>query len=213
MHEGIERRRRDCAGPWRKSLAILAGALALSASILSSTANAQGTIEPRRAWGLEEVRLGAFAHSIDGALREGGVAVNGELVFSSFFPRYQNAIAYALLSAARPHLGATISTEGHTSQLYFGTTWTWPVAGPVFIEASFGGAVHDGLLKPDAEHHRGTDTFYGCTLNFRESASAGIDLGASWRFMLTIDHMSNAGLCRFNRGLTNAGGRLSYRLN
>ncbi|WP_081449527.1 acyloxyacyl hydrolase [Rhodomicrobium vannielii] len=29
--------------------------------------------------------------------------------------------------------------------------------------------------------------------------------------MATIDHMSNAGLCDTNRGLTNAGVRLGYK--
>jgi len=51
----------------------------------------------------------------------------------------------------------------------------------------------------------------GCHVLFRESASLGFNLTESWRIMGTIEHNSNAGLCDFNRGLTNAGVRLGYK--
>ena len=95
--------------------------------------------------------------------------------------------------------------------LYFGSTWTWPVAGPLFIEAGFGGAVHDGPLRPHYELDGRFVATYGCTLNFHEQLSVGLDLWNRWRLMATTEHMSNAGLCAYNRGLTNVGARLSYR--
>jgi lipid A 3-O-deacylase len=48
-------------------------------------------------------------------------------------------------------------------------------------------------------------------VNFRESASLGLALSPDWRLMGTVDHMSNAGLCGNNRGLTNAGVRLGIK--
>ena len=86
------------------------------------------------------------------------------------------------------------------------------MAGPLFIEASFGGTVHNGPLQPHYDLSPIFVATYGCPLNFRESASTGVDLSERWRLLATIDHMSNAGLCGYNRGLTNYGARLSYRL-
>lgn len=174
--------------------------------------------EPRQeaglvSWGLEEARLGVLKQNLEGSGQESGLTLNGELLFASLFPRYDNVLARVFLSGSRPHIGASINTAGHTSQLYFGSTWTWPVAGPVFLEASFGGAVHDGPLRPHYDLDPKFVATYGCALNFRESASAGVDVSAKWRILLTVDHMSNAGICEFNRGLTNVGARMSYRFN
>jgi hypothetical protein len=50
----------------------------------------------------------------------------------------------------------------------------------------------------------------GCAVTFRESATAGFRITQNWSIMATVEHMSNAGLCVENRGLTNAGLRLGY---
>jgi lipid A 3-O-deacylase len=75
----------------------------------------------------------------------------------------------------------------------------------LFLEASFGGAVHDG------ETDDNNSDSYGCTLNFRESVSLGVALSENLSLMVTVDHMSNGGLCDQNQGLTNAGIRLGYK--
>ena len=50
----------------------------------------------------------------------------------------------------------------------------------------------------------------GCSPLFRESASVGYRFTPSWSIMATIEHLSNAGICAQNRGLTNVGVRLGY---
>ena len=97
--------------------------------------------------------------------------------------------------------------HGTTNKLYAGLTWDAPLAQGFFVEGSFGLALHDGGLDEPGRAH------YGCRLNFRESAALGYDIDPHWRVMLMVDHMSNADLCLQNRGLTNAGLRLGYRLD
>jgi hypothetical protein len=46
---------------------------------------------------------------------------------------------------------------------------------------------------------------------FRESASLGYRITSNVSVMGTVEHISNAGLCDQNRGLTNVGLRLGYR--
>jgi hypothetical protein len=77
----------------------------------------------------------------------------------------------------------------------------------IFTEATLGGAVHDGSTgsAPAPGHNA-----LGCNPLFRESASLGYRINATWSVMAIIEHMSNAGLCAQNRGLTNAGIRLGY---
>ena len=45
---------------------------------------------------------------------------------------------------------------------------------------------------------------------FREAAALGFRITEHWSVMATVEHMSNAGLCGENRGLTNFGGKLGY---
>ena len=160
----------------------------------------------------DEVRLGLLKQNLESEGNEGGLTVNGELLLTSWFPRYDNVLARMFLSDNRPHIGASINTAGHTSEYYWGSTWTWPVTSMLFVEAAFGGAYHDGPLRPHYDLDPRFVASYGCPINFHEAATLGVDLGSRWRLMATIDHMSNAGLCDYNRGLTNVGVRLGYRL-
>lgn len=147
---------------------------------------------------VDEVRLGGLAQNAEpkGRVHEHGYNVNGEILFRPI----------AVLLGARPHLGGTYNFEGTTNKLYTGLTWDVPVGAGFFLEGSLGAALHDGGLDEPGK------ATYGCRVNFRESASVGYELDPHWRVMLMIDHMSNAGLCVKNRGLTNAGVRLGYRL-
>jgi lipid A 3-O-deacylase len=104
------------------------------------------------------------------------------------------------------HLGGALNTGGRTSHLHAGVTWTLDLAPRVFIEASLGGALHDGATEQKPGHNA-----LGCPALFRESLALGYRLDARWHAMLTLEHLSNAGLCRQNRGLTNLGAALGYR--
>ena len=44
----------------------------------------------------------------------------------------------------------------------------------------------------------------------REAASIGYRFAPNWSVLATVEHLSNAGLCDDNRGLTNVGAKLSY---
>lgn len=153
---------------------------------------------------LDEIRLGAYKQAIDDAPGEGSGAVNLEVLFGRLQSHSGNGLVDHFLSF-RPHIGATVSVSGDTNMFYAGATWDLKLTDWAFVETSFGGAVHDGPL--DEKGHAS----YGCTANFRESASLGFKLSEDWRLLATIEHMSNAGLCEPNRGLTNAGLRLGYK--
>ena len=107
-------------------------------------------------------------------------------------------------------LGATVSTQGNTSQVYLGAAWSLPLLNVLFVEATFGGAYHDGPLTSAGPNYVAA---YGCRLSFHESGSVGLKLGEHWRIMTTIEHMSNGKLCDPNAGLTNVGVRLGYKFN
>ena len=89
-----------------------------------------------------------------------------------------------------------------------GFSWTFDITQQFFVEATFGGAVHNGdtdlFARPD--HNA-----LGCSPLFRESASAGFRITENWSVMGTVEHLSNAGLCDQNRGLTNFGAKIGYR--
>lgn len=154
-------------------------------------------------WAIDEIRIGAFKQAIDNAPHEGGPALNLEVLGGRFPGGYENSILDFFLTP-RPHIGTTIAF-GKTDEFYWGATWDAKLTDRVFFETSFGGAAHDGPLD-----HLG-EASYGCSVNFRESASLGFSLTPEWRLMTTLDHMSQAGLCHPNRGLTNAGIRLGYK--
>jgi hypothetical protein len=146
---------------------------------------------------IDELRLGLFEHNLEPGGREDGIDLNGEILLAPL----------DLLLDPRPHFGTTVSLTGETSQLYAGFTWQVPLGETFFIEASFGGAIHDGPLDQPGV------ASYGCTWNFRETASLGWRMTGRLSLLATIEHMSNADLCDRNRGLTNGGLRLGYALD
>jgi hypothetical protein len=155
---------------------------------------------------VDEVRAGVLAHSIDPNSSEGGADVNLELLFRRPGGRYDNPL---LDFALRPrlHVGASVNTQGDTNQVYAGLSWDVQILPRLTLEVTFGGALHDG---PTGGGH---DDSYGCSLNFRESASLGYALNERWTVYGTIAHMSNADLCDYNSGLSSGGVRLGYKLN
>ena len=159
------------------------------------------TPSPESFW---EARLGGTAHD-PGSPERGSADINGELLFGKTFSVDRNPLL------PRIHLGGSASLGGKTSYGYAGLTWTFGVTDRLFVEGSFGGAVHNGQtgVIVDPGHNK-----LGCSPLFRESAALGFRLTQNWNVLATIDHMSNAGLCGHdhgNRGLTNFGGKLGYR--
>jgi hypothetical protein len=152
---------------------------------------------------LSEVRLGTFAH--DPASPEKGSAdLAGEILFAKPFTAPGSAWDFLL---PRPSVGATINFAGKTSEAFAGLTWTYDITQAIFVEGEFGGSVNNG--KTGSVVPRGHNAM-GCNASFRESGSLGYRFNANWSIMATIEHMSNAGLCNQNRGLTNYGARIGY---
>jgi len=179
--------------------------VALGAVCFASAANADPFEKSKQFPAIDEFRFGILATNLEGGgSNEGDYAINGELLFGRFRPNYADPVRQFLLNP-RPHIGFSINPSGGTSQAYTGLTWDFKLTSKLFVEGSFGGAIHDG---PTGDNNSDS---YGCSLLFRESASVGIDLTDKLRVMATVDHISNAGLCPENQGLTNAGVRLGYR--
>jgi len=157
---------------------------------------------PRTPGLISELRGGALAHDLESNDNEGGWDVNAEALLHRLGPRTGDPLD--ILLSPRPHVGVQINTSGDTNLGYFGLTWDAWLTDTIFVEASFGGAVHDGPTD------NSNDSF-GCTANFRESAAVGVAVSESWNLLAIVSHMSNAGLCDQNQGLTSAGVQLGYR--
>lgn len=179
------------------------GAAALAAIALLVTTIVPATAQTPL---LDEVRLGVFAHSIESGQSEGGADVNLEILFRRPAVAFSDPFANFFFRP-RVHVGASINTIGDTSQVYAGLTWDLKITERLSLEASFGGALHDGPTGGNAPDR------YGCRANFRESLSIGYALNSAWTIYGTIAHMSNANLCADNSGITSAGVRFGYKFN
>ena len=194
-------------------------ACVLSLLSLCTPARAEGEYSALRGFGIDEIRLGGMQHNLDGRRHSSGVGytvtpesgydVNGEVLFTSPWPQPESPII-DFLFRPRPMLGATVSTRGDTSQVYLGAAWSLPLFSVFFVEATFGGSLHDGPLTSAGPNYVAA---YGCRVSFHKSGSLGVKLGENWRIMGTIEHMSNGPLCLPNPGLTNYGARIGYKFN
>lgn len=154
---------------------------------------------------LSEIRLGASAQEIGDGPESGSVAVVGELLTSKLF---RTGNAFTDFFIPQLHVGASINTAGDTSFGYAGFTWALDITPQFWIEATFGGAIHNGETGRIVPADRNA---LGCSPLFRESFGVGYRITTNWSVMAVIEHMSNAGLCEENRGLTNLGARIGYR--
>lgn len=200
-------------------------ALATAGLVLSAAASEDAvaqtapSISPRLSFGDEafakapprvpsvvsEFRFGAIGHDVWGP-EKGTVNLSGEVLFAKPFTAADLFTSYFI---PRPHLGGSLNLSGNTSFAYAGLTWSVDLAPRVFVEGSFGGAVHNGRTDPLAAAFDKRAAL-GCTPLFRESGSVGVRLSANWNLMATVERLSNYGACSDNKGLTNVGARLGY---
>lgn len=150
-----------------------------------------------------EFRLGVYGHD-PVSPEHGSIDVNGELLFDPF--RADRSRLRGVL-LPRLHAGVSVNTDGKTSQIYGGLTWTWNLTPRVFVEAGFGGAAHNG--KTGVLPIPGFNAM-GCGWGFHEQGSLGYRLTDAWSVMVTVEHTSNSGICSHNRGMTNVGMRMGY---
>lgn len=180
-----------------KRLMILAATAALMMTSLPASA-ADGWVD--------EVRLGVYDHASDmfeTSHETSDPDINAEMLFAS--PGW---LSWAW--APRPLIGANINTGGGTSIAYAGLAWDYYLTQTLFVEGTFGGAIHNGETSGLNNGTRDR-TNYGCRGMFHESASVGYSLTEHSSLMLTIDHMSNLSLCDVNPGLTDIGVRYGYK--
>ena len=178
-----------------RRLLLAAGAVVLAAA----PAHAQGIVD--------EFRVGVLAHDVGvvGGSVEDGPDINAEVRFVS--PQFLSAIW-----SPRPHLGVDANVAGDTSQLYFGLTWEfmlWSTGGAdgLFIDASLGGAVHNGKLDTIEVDRKSL----GSRVLFRESLELGYRFAEIHSLSFMLDHISNANLADRNEGLDNFGIRYGMK--
>lgn len=192
----------------KRWLVILVSAFALGAAGAGEAADskapgpASSPLPPPPSF-VSEIRLGGFAHD-PWSMERGSGNIHGEVLFAKPFTPADLFLKYFV---PRPHVGASLNTSGATSFAFVGLTWTFDITPQLFVEASFGGAVHDGETRRVIGSDRSA---LGCSPLFRESASVGFRLSQNWSIMATVEHLSNGGFCSVNRGLTNVGARVGY---
>ena len=152
---------------------------------------------------ISEVRGGVFEHDALSPER-GSADASVEVLFNkpwSSSDPFWNALL------PRPDVGGTANFVGKTSEAYAGVAWDYNITDRIFAGSSFGGSVNNGVTGKNIPPGHNA---MGCNWSFRESGTVGYRLTPNWSVMSTIEHMSNAGFCDENRGLTNAGVRLGY---
>lgn len=156
----------------------------------------------------DEIRLGGSTFlKANVPEDEEGAFVNGQILFDPLWGSFGN-YWYDAVFRPRPHLGGTLSVDDGTSQIFGGATWEFPIGRFLFVEASFGGTIHDGPIEGD----HGVSLSLGCRVLFRESAGIGVNLGRNWRIIAAVDHSSHASLCSDdNDGLSHVGASVGYR--
>jgi hypothetical protein len=152
-----------------------------------------------------ELRLGGSAQDPFSA-EKGSGNVTGEILFPKPYAPADRFWAYFV---PRPTAGFSANTGGRTSVAYIGATWTVDITQRIFVEGFFGGAAHNGSTGPREFAPPGFNAL-GCSPMFREAGTVGYRLTERWSVMATIEHISNAGLCVDNRGLTNVGAKVGY---
>lgn len=150
-----------------------------------------------------EVRLGLAAHD-PWSPERGAADIQGLVLFAK--PVTIEGALDPLLP--RFQIGGAVNTDRKTSHVHAGFNWTFDVTRKVFVEASLGGALHDGKTARPAPADRNA---MGCSGAFRESLGIGYRLDGNWSVVASLEHLSNAGLCKNNRGLTNLGMSVGYR--
>jgi len=187
------------------AIALAAGAWLASATVAAAQSRQPAPYDRWPFTLVDEIRFGVLAHNVEPSNAEDGVDLNLEVLFARPAASYGNPVLDVILRP-RIHLGTSLNTAGDTNQLYAGLTWDAKLTQKLSLELSFGGSLHDGPTGAV-----GADS-YGCSLNFRESASLGYALDERWTLYGTVAHMSNANLCDRNTGLTSVGVRLGYKL-
>jgi lipid A 3-O-deacylase len=153
---------------------------------------------------VDELKIGVLAHDVpdlwSGFQAEPNSAdINVEAIFSP-------SVAF-LGGTIRPALGASINTQGYTSNVYLDARWQLETACGIFLGLGVGGTVHDGQLK--LEHW--DEKALGSRVLFHIPVELGYRLDAHDSVSVYFEHMSNAYTASPNEGMDRIGVRYGYR--
>lgn len=177
---------------------ILIGVLALSLVLIDASA-------PALAGGIiDEVKIGVLAHDVpdlwSGFQAEPDAAdINVEALFSP-------SVAF-LGGTIRPVLGASINTQGYTSNVYLDARWQLETDCGVFFGLGLGGTVHDGQL----ELENWDEKALGSRVLFHIPVELGYRFDGHNSLSAYFEHMSNAYTADYNEGMDRLGVRYGYR--
>jgi lipid A 3-O-deacylase len=166
---------------------------------------------------LTDLRFGVLAHDVPvlADQREHGADLNAEAIFASPVPGAaltDVAPGWRWLLRPAPDIGIEANTNGYTSQVYVGLTWTadldtggvlWPDHA-VFVAIGIGPAFNNGHVHTT----EGNRLSLGSNVLFHPSLEVGYRITQVWSLSVYFDHSSNGGLARDNAGLDNLGVRL-----
>jgi lipid A 3-O-deacylase len=164
------------------------------------------------------LKLGVLKHdpSFLGGV-EPGIDINPEVIFPSPIPdSWAAEVPWYLRFAVqpRPTLGGMVNTAGATHQAYFGATWSWLLASDVLNPGDgftfgifFGPGFNDGNIGPPRPNRKAL----GSHVLFREALELGYRITPQYEISVYVDHVSNAGLARYNQSLNQLGGRFGIR--
>lgn len=153
----------------------------------------------------DELRFGAQVSASD---REDGSFYQLTMFFDPFESELAQGWKEKLLRP-RVFIGGTVAGHSEdTSMVFGGFAWDAKVTEKLFVEAGFGGMIHNGNLRDYTE----SGPYLGCRALFREYAAVGYDVTENWRVLAQLEHSSHANLCgRPNNGITRAGIQIGYK--
>jgi lipid A 3-O-deacylase len=189
---------------------VMAGLVALG---MAAPVSAQDMLDPNPiANVVSELRLGLHAHDVHHAALPFSVSewklnqienISFDVLFHS--PDYD---VFRWIGSPRPEVGATVNFGGKDSIAHLGLTWQLPIFDtPVYLEGTFGAAVHNGALTGAAPGRKS----FGCHINFYERFGVGMHVTENTTATLTYEHTSNNEWCGANDGLSNFGLRVGWK--
>jgi hypothetical protein len=192
------------------ALALTALALGLFDSGLAEAADKPqsylppvAALSPLAGW---EIRAGGYAHNPFLNRESRSADLNIEVLTPRLADVANREQAFLI---PRINAGTTIAFARRNTTLgYAGFAWTIEPYERVFIEGSVGLAFHDGFTGNVRRIDNRAEL--GCNPLIHSSGTLGYRLTDNWSVMLTLQHISNGGLCSRNQGLTHIGGRIGY---
>ena len=155
---------------------------------------------------IRELKGGILAHDVPNLwsgfrTENDAVAVNVEAILSPALPLFGGMI--------RPAIGASIATDGGTSNVYVDARWEFETSTGIFFSVGVGGTVHNGETKLLAIDQ--TAKALGSHLLFHFPIEVGYRIDRHNSVSVYFEHMSNGYTRDENEGLDRLGVRYGYR--